>query len=96
MSTSPNNAIDRLLRYSPWAAAALAGLCFLALIARVAMEGGPGGRGELASAIEKKQPSESGSFASASGSFQTDARRPTVQKPPPIQAQASHPAFKAH
>ncbi|MEX2137949.1 MAG: VWA domain-containing protein [Pirellulales bacterium] len=61
MSKSRDNVFDRLLRYSPWAAAALVGLCFVALVGRVVMYAGSGDRGEmLASAAETEQLSERG------------------------------------
>jgi hypothetical protein len=80
MSKSPDNVFDRLLRYSPWAAAVLVGLCFAALVGRVVMYAGSGDRGEmLASAAETERSAERGPLTSPSVSRQTDARGHTVQ-----------------
>jgi hypothetical protein len=53
MSQSHEKPLDRLLRYSPWAAAVLVALCLVALVTRVAMYAGAAdGPEQLASAAE--------------------------------------------
>ena len=37
MSTPNDSSIDRALRYAPWAAGVLVGLCLIALVVRVAV-----------------------------------------------------------
>ena len=46
MSQSHEKPLDRLLRYSPWAAAAFVAVCLIALVARVAMYAGAADRPE--------------------------------------------------
>jgi hypothetical protein len=58
MLQSQEKPLDRLLRYSPWTAAALVAICFVALVARVAMYTGASDRPNLAAAAEMEQRTE--------------------------------------
>lgn len=84
MALAHDRLSDRLLRYSPWAAAALVGLCFLALVARVAMYAGAGDGSEsqLIAAESPKLPSDTIPLSVQGASRAADSRRSTVQDSP--------------
>ena len=69
MSISHDNLLDRLLRYAPWAAAALVGVCVTALVARVVSDAGSG--------------SESGAIAQSAGDT-NDVSETQPARPPHV------------
>jgi hypothetical protein len=79
MSISHDNLLDRLLRFAPWAAAALVGVCVTALVARVVSKSG--------------SRSEPAAIAASAGAENDDSRSKTVTSPhvafPPELATAS-------
>ncbi len=73
MSQSYEKPLNRLLRYSPWAAAALVAICFVALVTRVAIHAGSTeGQERLASAAEIELRSEIETAAASSESRQLE------------------------